>query len=98
MRFGPLAARRFRPPAPVSGGAEGNAGPFLPAPASAITTLTLNAAASGTKPWAAGHVFAEGDLPAGQALSGIQTTVKSTWPDGSTRVAVLASVTAMAGA
>lgn len=74
---------------------EGNAGPFVPSPSVTLTQLTLNAPSIATRPWAVGHVFKKGDLPAGQVLSGIQTNVKSTWPDGSARIAVLSGITTM---
>lgn len=57
-----------------------------PVPPSAITALRLSKAGV----FSAGHVFAKGDLPAGRSLAGLQTTVKSTWPDGSARFALVA--------
>jgi len=46
---------------------------------------------TGDVPVAIGQVFKQGDLPSGRTLAGMQCTVKSTWPDGSARFAVVAS-------
>lgn len=90
-----MAARSRRRPAliPPASPSEGNAGPFVASPSVERATLGLTAGATGVKPWAVGHTFVQGHLPSGQALDGVQTTVKTTWPDGSAKVAVLAGVT-----
>lgn len=62
-----------------------------------IASLTLTADATGAYPYCVGHAFAPGDLPAGTALSGVQMTVKSTWPDGSAKIAVLAGTRSLTG-
>lgn len=64
-------------------------------PGAVLTTFTLTSPSSATHPYAIGHVFKQGDLPAGQVLDGVQTTVKSTWPDGSARMAVVAGTAAL---
>ncbi|MBN8507273.1 MAG: hypothetical protein J0L57_01530 [Burkholderiales bacterium] len=79
---------------PVEGGSQG---PFAPSPATELTTLRLLTAAVGTYPWCAGHAFRAGDLPGGAQLDGVQLSVKSRWPDGSAKIAILAGVTACAG-
>lgn len=69
-----------------------------PAPGQTIARLRLLTAGAGTHPWCAGHAFRVADVPAGAALAGLQMTVKSKWPDGSVKVAVLAGTVAAAGA
>jgi hypothetical protein len=78
--------------------AEGNKGPFTAAPATELTSLRLLVATAGTYPWCTGHAFRPGDLPSGRTLDGIQCNVKSRWPDGSAKIAVLAGVTNFTGA
>jgi hypothetical protein len=51
-----------------------------------ITTLNLRTAQSGTWLWTCGHVFKKGSLPAGQTLLGLQTNIRTTWPDGSAQI------------
>ena len=60
-----------------------------------LTTLTLNAAVTGTHGWTCGHAFKKGDLPAGQTLSGLQLVIKNYWPDGSAKFGLLAGQTAI---
>jgi hypothetical protein len=60
-----------------------------------IVDLSLTAPSSATHPWSVGHVFAQGDVPSGSVLDGIQTTIKSTWPDGSARFVIVAGESAM---
>lgn len=77
-------------------GAATPAGSFPSVPtAGGFVALALTAAASGTHAWTVGHTFKQGDMPAGQGLSGVQCIVKSTWPDGSAKVAVLSGGCAM---
>lgn len=67
--------------------------PPPPPPSGTITGPTITAAVTATRNWAMGHAFRRGDLPAGASLSGLQTTVLSTWPDGSARHAIVAGST-----
>lgn len=85
-------ASQGQPPGP-SRPDEGNAGPFASAPPVVLTTLNLIARAAGSVPWCIGHAFRPGDLPAGSTIDGVQCSVKSTWPDGSAKIAVLAGIT-----
>jgi len=75
--------------------------PPAPAPSGGVMQLTLTSATSGTLPFAAGYTFRQGDIPAGQGVvvSGAtaQATIKSTWPDGSARIAVIAGTYTSAG-
>lgn len=65
--------------------------PPPPAPGTTLANITLLTAGAGTYPWCAGHAFKPGDLPSGAPLAGgVQVTVKSTWPDGSAKIAILA--------
>lgn len=66
-------------------------GTFPTVPTTGLATFTLTPETSGTNAWCVGHAFAPGDLPSGSTLSGIQHTVKSAWPDGSAKIAILAS-------
>lgn len=65
------------------------------APGTIFTTFSLTSSITGTHPYSIGHVFKQGDVPAGASIDGIQTTVKSTWSDGSARIAVLAGTEAL---
>ena len=60
-----------------------------------VTTLTLNAAVTGTHGWSCGHGFKKGDLPAGQTLAGLQLNIKNYWPDGSAKFGVLSGQSAI---
>lgn len=68
--------------------------PAPPPPSGGSMQLTLTSAASGSLPFAAGFALRRGDIPAGQgiAVAGAtaQATIKSTYPDGSARIAVVA--------
>lgn len=64
-------------------------------PGNEFTSFTLTAPTSATHPYALAHTFKQGDLPAGESLAGIQTTVKSTWADGSAKIAILAGTAAL---
>jgi hypothetical protein len=85
------------PPAQPPNTAEGNAGPFIAAPATVLTTTRLLVGASGIYPWCTAQAFSPGDLPFGFELDGVQTVVKNRWPDGSAKVAILAGVTSIGG-
>lgn len=76
----------------------------LPPPSpGALPTLTLLGADGAAKPFAVGHVFKQGDVPAGSSIvmTGAsvngQATIKSTWPDGSAKIAVLAGTATISG-
>jgi hypothetical protein len=64
--------------------------------------LTLISSASGTLPFAGGFTFRRGDIPAGQtaAVAGgtAQVTHRTTWPDGSLRIAEVAGTYVSTGA
>lgn len=66
---------------------------------SILTTLTLTSTLTQSNaPFSVGHVFKQGDIPAGQTItspnvSNFQATIKNTWPDGSARFAILAGRT-----
>lgn len=62
----------------------------------ALTSMTLLTAGAGTYPWCAAHAFKPGDVPV-EALEGLQCTVKSRWPDGSAKIAILAGTVTAAG-
>ena len=63
-----------------------------------ITTLTLSA----TGAFTAGQAFVQGDVPSGQPITSsitqFQGDVRSLWPDGSVRFAVLSGIAAASGA
>ncbi len=61
-----------------------------------LADLTLFAASSGIYPWTAGHAFAAGDVPEGGTLGGLQLDVKSRWPDGSAKIALVSGVATLA--
>lgn len=84
------------PPPPAAVG--GNAGPFIAQPSTTLATLTLLSSGAGVLPWSVGQAFVSGDMPFGAQLDGVQMTVKSRWPDGSAKIAVLAGITAVGGA
>lgn len=75
--------------------------PPPPAPAGSIYA-TVSSASSGTLPFALGLAFRPGDIPAGQGVvvSGAtaQATIKSTWPDGSAKTAIVAGTYTSTGA
>lgn len=58
--------------------------------------LKLTSTLGGTNlPFAVGHVFKQGDVPSGASIvasgtSGFQASIRTTWPDGSARFALLA--------
>ena len=58
-----------------------------------VTTLTLNAAVTGTRGWTCGQPFRKGDLPAGQTLQGLQLNIKNYWPDGSVKFGIVSGQT-----
>jgi hypothetical protein len=60
-----------------------------------LTTLTLQPTVTGTWPWTCGHVFKQGDLPAGQTLLGLQTNIRNYWPDGSAKLALVSGSSAV---
>lgn len=64
-------------------------------PGAVLTTFSLTAPSTATHPYAIGHAFKQGDVPAGQLLDGVQTTILSTWPDGSARHALIAGTAAL---
>ena len=78
-----------RPPVSASAPASARAGP--------IATMVLTPGSTGMHPFAFAHAFRKGDLPRGRLLAGLQTTVKSTWPDGSARIALIAGSAPMLG-
>lgn len=59
------------------------------APTSGLTTFTVTSATAGQQPFTIGHAFKQGDVPSGQTLTGLQCSIKTTWPDGSAKFAVL---------
>jgi PKD repeat protein len=59
-----------------------------------IVGPTLTAGVTGTRSWAVAQVVARGHLPAGSTLSGLQTTILSTWPDTSARHILVAGTRA----
>jgi hypothetical protein len=68
-----------------------------------LATLTLTGSDGASKPFTVGHAFKKGHIPAGASilLSGTsvsaQSTIKSTWPDGSAKIAVLAGTATISG-
>ncbi|XVJ69949.1 MAG: hypothetical protein HEQ39_10020 [Rhizobacter sp.] len=60
-----------------------------------LTTLTLQPTVTGTWPWTCGHVFKQGDLPAGQTLLGLQANIRNYWPDGSAKIALVSGSSAV---
>jgi hypothetical protein len=70
-----------------------SAAPAPPPPSGTITGPAITASVTASRSWAMGHAFRQGDLPSGSDLDGLQTTVMSTWPDGSARMAVVAGTT-----
>jgi hypothetical protein len=62
---------------------------------STITSVVLRGGTTGTQPFAIGHAFKQGDMAAGAALSGLQLNVLTTWPDGSTKTAIVAGYAAI---
>ena len=75
--------------------------PPPPAPSGGAMQLTLTSATSAALPFTAGFTFRQGDIPSGQGVvvSGAtaQATIKSTWPDGSARIAIVAGTYTSAG-
>lgn len=67
-----------------------------PAPGVTIAPLTLLTAGAGTYPFSVGHAFKPGDVPA-EIIAGLQCDVKSRWPDGSLKIAILSGVVTAAG-
>lgn len=66
-------------------------------PGQAFTTLTLTSASGGAAlPFSSGQAFRQGDVPAGHTvrgdLPGFQCAIKSRWPDGSARFAVVSGL------
>ena len=72
----------------LSGGSSGGGG-TPEAPTSGLTTFTVTSANAGQQPFTVGHAFKQGDIPSGQTLTGLQCSIKNTWPDGSAKFAVL---------
>jgi hypothetical protein len=60
-----------------------------------LPSITLRPTVTGTFPWTVGHVFKQGDLPAGQTLLGMQTNVRNAWPDGSAKIALVSGSSAV---
>ena len=71
---------------------------YTSAPAGSLPSITLLTAGAGTYPWTAGHAFRPGDVPSGAPLAGLQINVKSTWPDGSAKIALVSGVATATGA
>jgi hypothetical protein len=75
--------------------------PPPPAPTGTLATLTLIGSGSATVTFCAGQAFRQGDVPSGSGvtISGAsaqaQAKVKSTWPDGSVKVAIIAGTAAL---
>lgn len=84
-------------PQPQSGSTPATAPGNTSAPGRTLATLRLLTGGAGRYPWCAGHAFRVADVPAGATLAGLQMTVKSTWPDGSAKMAILAGTVAAAG-
>ena len=66
-----------------------------PAAPGALPSITLAPAVSGTLPFAFGHAFRQGDVPAGQVANAAsatdwQCTPMTYWPDGSLKHAIIA--------
>lgn len=59
------------------------------APTSGLTTFTVTSANAGQQPFTVGHAFKQGDIPSGQTLTGLQCSIKTTWPDGSAKFVVV---------
>jgi len=72
----------------VAAGALGAAA-VEPPTSGGLTTTQLRGGGAGLQPFAIGQAFAQGDLPAASALSGAQTNVLTTWPDGSAKTAIV---------
>ena len=72
------------------------------APVAGNPQVTLISSASGSLPFTAGFSFRQGDIPSGSGIvvSGAtaQATIKTTWPDGSAKIAILAGTYVSAGA
>ena len=58
-------------------------------PTTGFVTFSVLSANAGQQPFTIGHPFKQGDLPSGQTLTGLQCSIKNTWPDGSAKFAVL---------
>jgi hypothetical protein len=82
-------------PPPQAAPAPSPAAPLTPTPTGA-RQFTLLAPTTGTHPFCLGFAFPEGEVPAGQVprceAPQSQVVVKSTWPDGSARMAVVAGL------
>jgi hypothetical protein len=79
-----------------SGGFSGSVG--AEPPTTGFTTTSLTSASTQTAPFTFGQPFKQGDLPSGSSLAGLQTNVKSTWPDGSAKIAVVSGIVALTAA
>lgn len=89
----PAPAPPIAPPPPAAPPPTGPVTPAPPAPASSgAAAVSCYSPGGGSLPVCFGQVFRQGDLPAGRGLAGLQCSVVSTWPDGSTRTAVVATV------
>lgn len=71
--------------------------PAPPGGATDVTSITLNA----TGAFSVGQVFAQGDIPSGQPITSsitqFQGDIRSRWPDGSVRFAVLSGIATATG-
>jgi hypothetical protein len=63
-------------------------------PSGTIVGPTLTAGVTGTRSFSVSQLVAQGHLPAGSNLAGLQTTVLTTWPDGSARHIIAAGTRA----
>lgn len=79
----------------VSASAPVTPGTFPSVPTTGLVTLTLTPETTGTHAFAFGHAFAQGDIPSGSGLDGLQLNVQTTWPDGSAKFAIVSGGCAM---
>jgi hypothetical protein len=88
------AAQRVRRPVPPP-----VSGPPPSGPGSLSTSFTLTSPNTGTHPFAIGHAFREGEVPAGSgvAVTGAtaQVTPNTYWPDGSLKHAIIAGTASL---